>query len=171
MLSCNSNLIRFNQSGKFNQTWGRRTFNKNTEKKIDIFTNHIRNYSTKIEFSSKNFNDIKIIKNTFYYIYPPYGYVKDSEGNIGKNQISEAGYNNFYYKSDDLNLYNYCKNIDKIGSSFMISGVLVHGGKTSWILDRLISDGFRFEELEFDYNKINKSKSNKKTREIIIMNY
>ena len=53
----------------------------------------------------------------------------------------------------------------------MISGVLVHGGKTSWILDRLISDGFRFEELEFDYNKINKSKSNKKTREIIIMNY
>jgi len=171
MLSCNSNLIRFNQSGKFNQTWGRRTFNKNTEKKIDIFTNHIRNYSTNIKFSSKNFNDIEITENTFYYIDPPYGYIKEQCGNIGKNQISEAGYNNFYYKEDDLNLYEYCKNIDKIGSSFMISGVLTHGGKKSWILDKLISDGFRFKELEFDYNKINKTKSDKKTMEIVIMNY
>ena len=53
----------------------------------------------------------------------------------------------------------------------MISGVLTHGGKKSWILDKLISDGFRFKELEFDYNKINKTKSDKKTMEIVIMNY
>lgn len=171
MLSCNSNLIRFNQKGIFNQTWGQRTWNSNTEKKVKLFTNHIRKYSHKISFSSRKFNQVELLKETFYYLDPPYGFIKDENGNIGKKQISEAGYNNFYYQEDDMNLYNYCHSINQIGSTFMISGVLEHGGKTSWILDKLISDGFRFIELKFDYDKINKTKTDKNTREIIVMNY
>jgi site-specific DNA-adenine methylase len=53
----------------------------------------------------------------------------------------------------------------------MISGVIQHGGNRSWILDRLISDGFKYKELNFDYKKINKSGVDKKTKDIIIMNY
>lgn len=171
MLSCNSNLIRFNQKGIFNQTWGQRSWNPSTEKKVQLFTKHIRKYKSKIYFSSKNFSEIKVDENTFYYIDPPYGYVKDEKGKIGNKQISEAGYNNFYFQKDDLSLYNFCHTINNVGSTFMISGVLQHGGKTSWILDKLISDGFRSKELNFDYDKINKTGIDKKTKEIIVMNY
>jgi site-specific DNA-adenine methylase len=106
-----------------------------------------------------------------FYCDPPYAYTKNEDGTMSNKQISEAGYNNFYYKEDDLNLYNYCHKINDMGSSFMISGVIQHGGSRSWILDRLISDGFKYKELNFDYKKINKSGIDKKTKEIIIMNY
>lgn len=33
MLSCTSNLMRFNKKFKFNQTWGKRGWNTNTDKK------------------------------------------------------------------------------------------------------------------------------------------
>lgn len=171
MLSCNSNLIRFNKQGQFNQTWGKRSWNSSTDSKVKVFTEHIRKYENKIEFSSKNFNNIEITTDTFYYLDPPYGYIKSNDGTIDNRQISEAGYNNFYYKDDDINLYNFCHKINQIDSTFMISGVIEHGGKTSWILDKLSNDGFKLHELKFDYDKINKSGTDKKTREVIITNY
>lgn len=171
MLSCNSNLIRFNQKGVFNQTWGRRSYNSSTENKVNSFVSHIRMYKSKINFLSKNFNEIKIEENTFYYIDPPYAYIKSSTGDIGNKQISEAGYNNFYYQQDDKNLYEYCHRINQIGSTFMVSGVLEHNGSTSWILDKLIKDGFSYKLLDFDYNKVNKTGKNKNTKEIFIKNY
>lgn len=171
MLSCNSNLIRFNQKGVFNQTWGRRSYNSSTENKVNSFVTHIRKYRSKINFLSKNFNEIKIEENTFYYIDPPYAYIKSSTGDIGNKQISEAGYNNFYYQQDDKNLYEYCHRINQIGSTFMVSGVLEHNGSTSWILDKLIKDGFSYKLLDFDYNKVNKTGKNKNTKEIFIKNY
>ena len=39
MLSCTNNMMRFNKSFLFNQTFGKRSFNKNTESKIDNFVN------------------------------------------------------------------------------------------------------------------------------------
>ena len=100
MLSCNSNLIRFNQRGKFNQTYGERSWNTNTDKKVKLFTEHIRKYNGKFIFTSEPFYKIPILTNkTMVYCDPPYGYVKDGNGLIGNKQISEAGYNNFYYKS------------------------------------------------------------------------
>lgn len=171
MLSCNSNLIRFNQEGQFNQTWGKRSWNSSTEKKVETFINHIRQYRDKIQFQSKNFNQLDIIEDCFYYLDPPYAYVKNEFAEIGNKQISEAGYNNFYYKQDDINLYHFCHNINKVGSTFMISGVLEHGGKVSWILDKLIEDGFNCKVLDFNYNKINKTGTDKQTKEVIITNY
>lgn len=170
ILSCNSNMMRFNKEGLFNQTWGKRSWNKNTDKKVEIFKNHIREYKNKIQYQSSNFNAIDLITNAFYYIDPPYGYCKEGDS-ISNKQISEAGYNAFYYQKDDINLYNYCKDINNIGSTFMLSGVLEHGGKRSWLLDKLISEGFRYVELNYEYEKINKTNSNKQTKEIIIMNY
>jgi DNA adenine methylase Dam len=170
MLSCTSNMMRFNQKFKFNQTFGKRSWNSSTQNKVDLFTKHIRQYKDKIRFSSKPFNELGLSKNTFYYIDPPYGYIKDKNGDIGNKQISEAGYNSFYYKQDDINLYNLCNEINKNGSTFVLSGVLEHGDKTSWILDKLIQDGFKYKELNFNYNKVSK-KGDKVTTEVIIMNY
>ena len=170
MLSSTNNMMRFNQKFKYNQTYGDRGWNDNTDKKVELFVNHIRKYQNRLKFISKHFNDVKITSNAMYYIDPPYGRVKEESGNIGKKQISEAGYNAFWKEDDDIKLYNYVKDIDKSGSSFMISGVLEHDGKTCWILDKLIQDGFREIELNFDYNKVSR-KGDKKTKEIIIVNY
>lgn len=171
ILSCNSNLMRFNQKGKFNQTWGKRSFNISTEKKVKSFKEHIRNYSDKIHFKSGSFSDIKIESDTFYYLDPPYAFIKNDDGEIGNKQISEAGYNSYYYKEDDINLRNFCHKINDIGSTFVISGVLEHGGKTTWILDKLIKDGFSVKELNFDYERVNKTNQIKNTKEVIIKNF
>lgn len=52
----------------------------------------------------------------------------------------------------------------------MVSGVLSHDGKTCWMLDKLIQDGYKYKVLEYDYNKVSR-KGDKETTEIIIMNY
>jgi DNA adenine methylase Dam len=170
MLSCTSNMMRFNQKFKFNQTFGKRSWNANTEKKVEVFKNHIRKYSNKINFSSKSFHELEIQKDTMYYIDPPYGRIKNEDGSIGKKQISEAGYNAFWKEDDDKKLYQFIHKINEVGSSFMVSGVLYHNGLTCWILDKLIKDGFCKITLNFDYNKVSR-KGDKETIEIIIKNY
>ena len=170
MLSCTSNMMRFNQKFKFNQTFGKRTWNSSTDKKVEEFKNHIRKYSDKIDFVSKSFYDLEIKPDTMYYLDPPYGRVKNNDGSIGKKQISEAGYNAFWKEDDDKRLYEFIHKINDIGSSFMVSGVLYHNGLTCWMLDKLINDGFSKKSLSFDYNKVSRV-GDKETTEIIIKNY
>jgi DNA adenine methylase Dam len=170
MLCCTNNMLRFNKKFEFNQTFGKRTFNSNTEKKIKSFVDNVRPFKEKIMFLSKSFNDIPLLTNTMYYIDPPYGYVKNND-TIGTKQISEAGYNAYYNRADDLMLYEYVKNIHKIGSSFMLSGLLEHNDKKSWILTRLINDGFNWKEIDLNYNKVSRLDKDKKSKEIIIYNY
>jgi len=170
MLSSTNNMMRFNQKFKYNQTYGFRGYGDNTDKKVKVFTDHIRRYVDKIEFCSKPFHDIKISENTMYYLDPPYGRIKNNDDTIGKKQISEAGYNSFWQKDDDIKLYDFIHEINGKESSFMVSGVLEHDGKTCWMLDKLIGDGFKYKVLNFDYNKVSR-KGNKQTTEIIIMNY
>lgn len=169
ILSCNSNLMRFNSQLLFNQTFGKRTWNDNTTKKVETFKNHIRPYKDKIYFSSKHFYDVKIDKPSMVYIDPPYGYCIDND-KITNNQISEAGYNCYFKQKDDIQLYDYIINLHENNNSFMVSGLLTHNNKTSWLLNQLIKDGFRFKELICDYNKISKN-GIKDSQEIIIMNY
>jgi len=171
MLSCTNNLMRFNKKGEFNQTFGKRSFNDNTQKKIDSLVNHIRNYKDKLIFYSKPFDKIEIYNSSFYYIDPPYGSTMDENGNICNKQITEAGYSTNWNKENDISLYDYCLKINEKNSTFMISGVLEHNNKKSWILNKLIKHGFNYKELKYDYNKVSKTKKNKNTKEIIIMNY
>jgi hypothetical protein len=55
----------------------------------------------------------------------------------------------------------------------MLSGVKGKhkNGKESWLINQLISDGFHFEELECDYEKVARIKNNKDSKEVIIRNY
>lgn len=170
MLSCQNNLMRFNNSFKFNQTYGERGYNDSTQKKVESWTSYIRPFYDKIEFNSLRFDDLYIPTDSMVYIDPPYGFV-DIDGQIGRKQISEAGYNCYWKQQDDLKLYEFCKELDKSGQSFMLSGVWEHGGQTCWIINKLISDGFKYKILDFDYEKVSRKKDNKNTKEVIIFNY
>lgn len=172
MLSSTNNMIRFNLKFKYNQSYGNRGWNSNTTLKVEEFKNHIREYKDKIKYISKPFNELKlpISKDIMFYFDPPYGRIKNEDDTMGNKQISEAGYNAFWKKEDDINLYNYIKEVDKMGSSFMVSGVLEHNNLTCWMLDKLINDGYEFEVLEHNYNKVSK-KGEKNTKEVIIKNY
>ena len=158
MLSSTNNMMRFNQKFKYNQTYGDRGWNNNTDKKVEIFTNHIRQYKDSIRFKSVPFDQLEISSDKIMvYADPPY-----------KN--SEAGYNAYWKNEDEDKLYDYLKNIDKCGSSFMISGVIKHNNVESVLLKKLISDGYRYKELKFNYNKVSRV-GKKETTEVIIMNY
>lgn len=170
MLTSTNNMMRFNQKFKYNQTFGKRSWNDNTTKKVNNFTEHIRKFKDNLVYLSTEFENIDIQSDMMIYLDPPYGRIKNEDGTIGKKQISEAGYNAFWKQEDDLKLYDFIKKIDSIGASFMVSGVLHHDGKTCWMLDKLIADGFKYKEIEYDYNKVSR-KGNKETTEIIITNY
>jgi len=157
MLSCTNNMMRFNQKGGFNQTFGKRSWSDATTKKVDAFTEHIRQYKDKLIFTSKSFKEINLNKPTMVYIDPPYS-------------NSEAGYNSYWKKDDDIKLFNYCMELNNNGSSFMVSGVLNHDGKKCELLELLLSNNFPYKELICDYNKVSK-KGKKDTTEIIIKNY
>jgi len=158
MLSSTNNMMRFNQKFKYNQTYGNRMWNDNTSKKTKDFVAHIRNHKHKIDFFSKSFEHINIPDNNFMvYVDPPYS-------------NTSAGYNAYWKSGDDIKLYDYLKNIDKIGASFMLSGVLTHNGQSSILLDKLITDNYKVIHIKNDYNKVSKI-GNKETQEVIIVNY
>jgi DNA adenine methylase Dam len=158
MLSSTNNMMRFNRKFLYNQTYGNRGWNKNTDKKVDEFKEHIRKYKDRIKYTSSRFSDINIDSSKImYYLDPPYS-------------NTEAGYNAYWNKGDDTKLYEYIKNIDKCGSSFMLSGSLKHDGKDSPLLNDLINDKFKVKTLDYNYNKVSR-KGNKETEEIIITNY
>lgn len=170
MLTCTNNTLRYNQKGGFNQTWGQREFNDSTQKKLDIFVDHISKYSEKIYYSSRNFYEILPTKPSMIYCDPPYGYRMDENGEITNDQVSLAGYNRFWYQRDDVRLYEYLLNLDRNKHSFMLSGVLEHDSKMAWLTNKLIQDKFKYEKLDFNYNGVSR-KGDKETVEVIIMNY
>lgn len=160
MLSCTNNMLRFNRKFEFNQSFGYRTWNNNTDKKVNNFTQHIRKYKDKIIYLSDHFNNINIEKPSMVYMDPPY-------------LESEAGYNSFYIEEYDEQLYEYCLNLNNNKSSFMISGILGEhkNGKRSKLIDKLISDGYNYKILDYNYEKVARNKNSKNSNEIIIMNY
>jgi site-specific DNA-adenine methylase len=93
-------MMRFNLKFEYNQTFGKRTFNPSTEKKLNDYIEYITPYKDKILFSSKSFSEIKITKPSMIYIDPPY-------------TGSEAGYNVYWKKNNDNDLYKYCKELDR----------------------------------------------------------
>jgi DNA adenine methylase Dam len=169
LLCSTNNMLRFSQTFKYNQTFGKRTFNSSTEKKLEEYIKHIQPHKDKIIFTSKSFNDIKLKKPSMVYIDPPYGYILNNN-EIGNKQISEAGYNAFYKKEDDIKLFNYILDLNKNGHSFMVSGLLEHDDKVSWLMTKLVESGFNYKELDFDYNKVSR-KGDKNSTELIITNF
>ena len=107
--SCNSNMMRFNKSFDFNQTHGKRSANKNTNKKIeDVMKLDLSNIT---KHTSKHFSEVDVDSNCFVYIDPPYS-------------NTQAGYNAYWSKDDDKKLIEYICKLMNNNISFGISGVL-----------------------------------------------
>lgn len=159
MLTSTNNMIRFNKKFKYNQTFGKRSWNNNTTKKVELYVKYISQFKNKIKFTSTSFQNIKITKPSMVYLDPPY-------------LETEAGYNNYWSKLLDERLYEYIINLDKSGSSFALSGVLGEhkNGKRSELIDKLVKD-FNHKILEHNYEKVSRNKNTKNSQEIIITNY
>lgn len=160
MLSCTNNMIRYNQKGEFNQTWGKREFNDSTQKKLDIFINHLSQYKKKIYYAGKHFYDVKPTRPSMVYCDPPY-------------TNSLAGYNRYWNQDLENRLYEYLINLDKTGHSFALSGLYGEhmDNKRAIIIDKLIADGYNYKLLDFDYEGVARKKNSRNSQEILIFNY
>lgn len=116
ILCCTNNMIRFNQSFKFNQTFGKRTFSDATQKKIDAYVSHLKPHAAKIHYSSLDFEEVKPlhISQTMFYVDSPYA---------PKAQGNGAGYNAFWNESHEKRLVSYLAYLHEHGASIAVSNV------------------------------------------------
>ena len=152
--SCTNNMMRFNKKLEFNQTFGKRSFNSNTEKKLKEYHN-VLFQNDKIQFISDNFINIVPDKNSFVYLDPPY-------------LITEAGYNAYWSKTLEESLYQYIDELNDNGIKFMLSNVSEHKGKKNPNMNKIKK--YNIVEVNYDYNKVSRN-GESKSKEIIIMNY
>lgn len=155
-----NNQIRFNSKGEFNLPVGKRDFNSSMEKKLVEFTNLLTQYN--FEFKNKDFREINDYqKNDFIYADPPY-------------RISTASYNENggWSLKDDLDLFEFLNNADKIGAKFALSNVLTHKGVVNEGLKKW-SINYNTTIIGSNYNNSNYQSTAKqsKTIEVLITNY
>jgi len=106
--SCNSNMMRFNNKFEFNQTWGKRCFNQNTQKKLDIlYTKSFLN----VEYQNKSFEEVKFSSDAFVYIDPPYS-------------NTEAGYNAIWSDKNESDLIYFIQSLIDNNIKFGLSGTI-----------------------------------------------
>jgi DNA adenine methylase Dam len=157
--SCTNNMMRFNKKFKFNQTFGKRNINDNTIKKLFDYCEVLK--SKHIIFENLNFQKLfeksTPKKSDFVYLDPPY------------YQITEAGYNAYWSKSDEEDLYDLIDSLDKQGIRFALSGVKMHKGIPNPYLTRLSK--YKIIEIQHDYEKVAKNKNIGHTQEILVINY
>ncbi len=164
MLSSQNNMARFNNRGEFNQTWGKRSFNDSTRKKLDKFIPHIQQFKDKIHLTLRDFDNVipKSFSNCMVYIDPPYN---------SKFQ-GAANYNAFWDDTDDRRLFRYCENVHNNGGSFCVSNVWSENKEFNALLVNLLLDaGFSMVKLDGDYRKVARNKEKEQMTEIIIKNY
>jgi DNA adenine methylase Dam len=148
--SCNSNMMRFNNNFAFNQTWGKRCFNKNTQKKLDILSK--KDFSN-VLYTSVSFQKVLIPEDSFIYLDPPYS-------------NTEAGYNAIWSSSDEEELMRYLGYLVASDIKFGISGVI--NGKLNRVYEYLKDKDLEFHYFEDMYQKI--SKKEKVNQEYYITN-
>lgn len=161
MLCCTNNLMRFNKSFQFNQTFGRRTFNDSTQRKIEEFCAGLEGYKSKIEFKSESFENIwpDNPKETFWYLDNPY-------------LSTEAGYNAYWSNSLESKLFDYCIKIHESGGTFALSGVAgKHKDNEESPLITELTKRFNTVKIDHDYKKVARNKDEIRGQEVLIKNY
>lgn len=114
---CTNNMIRYNRSGGFNQTWGKRKFNPSMEKKLREFRSRIR--AKKVRFAHGDFRLFPNLADTLYFVDPPYLISGNHYGNWNEN--------------DEYDLYSYLE-----GKRFLLTNFIVRGELRNEILDDAI---------------------------------
>lgn len=161
MLCCTNNMMRFNKSFLFNSTFGERTFNDSTQKKIDSFCAELETHKSKIEFKSESFENIwpDNPRDTFWYLDPPY-------------LASEAGYNSYWSNSLEEKLFNYCVKIHQSGGTFALSGISgQHKDNEEAQLITELMKRFNTVKISHDYKQVARNKDEVRGQEVLIKNY
>jgi len=157
-----NNLFRFNAKGQYNVPVGKRDYNKNIQKNLDLFIKRI--HLIKPIFINLNFLDLtklNILKNDFVYFDPPY-------------LITEAEYNLMWTQENDHELMELCDFLTKKNRKFAMSNVIKHDQKTNIALVNWIAKNnynvhiINKKYSNACYNKINK---NAQSIEVLITNY
>lgn len=111
---CTNNMIRYNKSGGFNQTWGKRKFNHNMDRKLRDFRDRI--IGKDVKFSHYDFRLVPNMTDMLYFVDPPY-------------LITSGGYNTSWSEGDEYDLYNYL-----VGKRFLLTNFIVKGSMYNEIL-------------------------------------
>lgn len=155
--SCTNNLMRFNKSGGFNQTFGKRNISDNTINKLKDYYEVIK--SKNIEFTNYDFLElfrVKYPKTTdFVYFDSPYN-------------ITESGYNSTWQEKMDKDLFNLMDKLNDDGIRFAYSGVSIHKNIDNPNMKYLSK--YKVINLEQSYEKVAKIKG-LKSQEILVVNY
>lgn len=155
--SCTNNMVRFNKKLKFNQSFGSRTVNKQTIKKL---TNYHRVIHEKdILFTNYDYQEfltkLNIGKEDFVYLDPPY-------------TLTDPRYYQYWTQVDDHMLCSMLEMLNYNGVRFVLSNVREHNGIVNPILDKL--KRYQIIDIENDYEKAARKKG-KETIEIIVKNF
>lgn len=161
-----NNEIRFNRSGCFNVSVGKRDFNANLRKKLQLFIERLSKIN--ISFLCKDFRNLnidEIVENkSFLYFDPPY-----ILGNAPYNV------NNAWTEKDEMDLLDWIKQCHHNGLNFALSNVIEHKGKVhKLLLDLCLDNSFNIHELNYNYNNSNYQKNSQEemiTKEVLITNY
>lgn len=157
-LSCTNNLMRFNKSLKFNQTFGKRTMSERSKEKIRAWATAVGPHKTKVSFQSAPFQLLDVQAGDFCFCDPPY-------------TNSEAGYNAYWSADDDARLLAWLQSLHERGGKFMLCGFEQHGQRPSWLLEQMEAAGFNRIALQSEYEKVSRSKRSKETQEVAYVNY
>ena len=160
-----NNQIRFNKKGEFNLPVGKRDFNTKMQEKFLNFAERIKEGD--YEFTCKSFLEVPIddlTDKSFVYIDPPY-------------LIGHATYNeqSGWTELDERALLDYLDMLHEKGVRFAFSNMLDNKGNHNDVLEVWISEHPEYKMIDLDYNYNNANyhgnKSDKATREILIINY
>jgi len=152
--SCTNNMLRFNKKFEFNQTWGKRAYNPKTEEKLYGYWKRLQ--SKKIIFSNKSFDLVTIPEDAFVYLDPPY-------------MITEAGYNSYWGKDKEAQLYDFIDSLNEKGIKFALSNVALHKGRENPYMHRLKQ--YNISELKFEYDKVSRTDETSVSKEISVRNF
>jgi DNA adenine methylase len=163
--------IRFNNSHKFNNPFGknRSSFNDNMKKNLTHFI--LKLHSGNYQFLNKNFEDFDfsiLSKDDFLYCDPPY-LITTGTYNDGKRGFK--GWN----EKEEVKLLNILDNLDNKNIKFALSNVIEHKGKENILLKEWLEiNNYKINYLNKDYSNASyqgKVRDKKSTIEVLITNY
>jgi DNA adenine methylase len=163
--------IRFNNSHKFNNPFGknRSSFNSNMKSNLTNFILKLQNGN--YQFSHKSFEDFnfdKLSKDDFVYCDPPY-LITTGTYNDGKRGFKGWG------EKEEIKLLNILDNLNAKNIKFALSNVIEHKGKENILLKEWLSNRpYTLNYLDKDYANSNyqtKNKDKKASVEVLITNY
>lgn len=168
ILSCFSfnSMIRYNKDGQFNNTFGRRRYNKNIAERLLAFIKELN--EQQCIFSNKDFeifltkhlpNDLN--ENDFVYLDPPY-------------LSTQANYclNNSWTINDEERLYKVIDKLNEKKVKFALSNLYAHKGVVNERLKEWVeNNSYNVYHLDKNYDKVQLLKGKTNSDEILVTNF